>query len=188
MRPHPEWLLVLVAVAACGSVSTAVPPGSGNAGPDGGSASDAGSTSNGGTVDAGGETGVGVNPTSDGGVATGGGAGGGGSSADGGSGTGRALIVLAAGEKPSAIAINDANVYWINKDFDLRTVSKNGGAISTVAHAGATPTFMLADDMAVYWVSGGTYWRAPLGGGEVTEIDTGSPPASLVPTAPTRTT
>ena len=108
-----------------------------------------------------------------------GGSGSGGGSADAGSASGGggggpppALIVLAAGENPSAIAINGDNVYWINKDLDVRTVSKQGGAVSTITHAGASPIFMLADEVAVYWTVNGTYWRAPLAGGAPGAIDT----------------
>jgi hypothetical protein len=109
----------------------------------------------------------------------GGGGGGGGGGTDGGTGGGGGggapppLMVLAAGEQPSAVAINDTNVYWIDKNLDVRSVPKSGGTPVTLTHAGASPIFMLADDVAVYWAAGGTYWRAPLSGGAPTAIDTG---------------
>jgi hypothetical protein len=100
--------------------------------------------------------------------------GGGGGSNDGGTGgPPPALTTLAAGERPSAIALNDGSVFWINGSLDVRSVPKSGGTPVTLTHAGASPNFMLADDVAVYWVAGGTYWRAPLSGGSPTAVDTG---------------
>jgi hypothetical protein len=139
-----------------------------------------GSGSGGGSADAGSGSGGGGGGSADAGSGSGGGGGGGGADAGSGGGGGGggggpppALIVLAAGESPSAIAINGDSVYWINKDLDVRTVSKNGGAVSTITHADASPIFMLADEVAVYWTANGTYWRAPLAGGAPGAIDTG---------------
>lgn len=162
-------ILLVVAWACGGSTST----NSGGSGSGGGSA-DAGSGSGGGggSADAGSGSGGGGGGSADAGSGSGGGGDADGGGSGGGGGPPPALTVLAAGENPSAIAINGDNVYWINKDLDVRTVSKQGGAVSTITHAGASPIFMLADEVAVYWTANGTYWRAPLAGGAPGAIDT----------------
>src|SRR5207247_830426 len=109
----------------------------------------------------------------------GGGGGGGGGGEDGGTGGGGGglptLMMLAPAENPSALAINDTNVYWVDKNGDVRTVSKSGGSVTTISHsgggsAGSPPRviFMLADEVAVYWSFQNTYWHVPLSGGTPT--------------------
>jgi hypothetical protein len=165
---------VVIVAAGCGETAVGGDgTGSGSGGPtdagSGGGSIDGGSGSGGGSIDAG-------SGSTDGGTGSGdGGTDGGAGSGSGGGGVATSPVVLAGGEVTSAIAINDSNVYWVNSNGDLRTVSKNGGAISTVSHAGAVrPGFMLADEVAVYWIANGTYWRAPLGGGALAAVDSGT--------------
>lgn len=91
--------------------------------------------------------------------------------------TGGAETKLATtGAEPRAIALDDAAVYWIEKDGALVRLPKAGGAHAVFAEH--VDRFAL-DPARVCWSSGAAVLSKPKGGGDGTSVDAGAPVTAL---------
>lgn len=92
--------------------------------------------------------------------------------------------VLATGQAwPSAVAVDDTNVYWSNSGFEaedgsIATVPKSGGAVITLATRQNVPFGIAVDGESVYWTS---FAAGYSGEGRVSKVaKTGGPVVTLV--------
>lgn len=77
---------------------------------------------------------------------------------------------------PQGIAVDDANVYWVETEGSVRMAPKGGGAATLLASEPWGPTALVLDSGALYWVSqAGTLRR--LGLGDATPTTLASLPA-----------
>jgi hypothetical protein len=103
----------------------------------------------------------------------------GGSGATAGSAGGTSAQTVVTGEdRPSAIAVDDAFVYWTTATA-VRRMSKSGGTPATVVPAQAEPGYLAADAANLYWANrstpGSGLFTAAKTGGQATMLAGGRP-------------
>jgi hypothetical protein len=99
-----------------------------------------------------------------------------------------AWITLASGQSPGGpIAVDSANVYWVNRNGNVMDVPVGGGTASTLATGQGNYQGVGVEGLSVYWTnfgstsSGGTVLTMSLDGGAISTLVSGqSNPAGSV--------